>query len=427
VIGLSLFKIGASGLLPGLAGAALMVVLLRFHHIPEYLESVFTLMIVVVVYTVSDLIQAESGLLSATIMGIALANQRWVVVQHIIQFKENLRILLISSLFILLAARVDMGSLELLGASSFYFLLALILVVRPATVFLSTLAAGLTWRDKVFASWMAPRGIVAAAVSSVFALRLEAAGYDQAELIVPVVFSVIVGTVLFYGLTAGPVARRLGIAGGAAQGCLILGAHPWARTIARALIQEEVPVLLVDSNRENVLAARLEGVPVFHGNILAEEIPEKLPMEDLGRLLALTANDEVNTLAAIHLAGVLGKHEVYQLSAVEEEKEEKALSRRLRGRILFAKGASFNALSQRFREGMEIKVTSLSGAFDYEAFRERYPDSLLLFAKAGNVLRISVAGEKLEPKPGQKVIAVVRVSGAEATGAKAAVRAAGGS
>jgi NhaP-type Na+/H+ or K+/H+ antiporter len=170
---MGLLKTLASGVVLGLAGALVLLLLMRAYRVPEYLENPFALMMVVLVYTGSDFIRAESGLLSVTFMGMAVANQRWVAVHHIVEFKENLRVLLISSLFILLAARLEVGSLELLGAGSLVFLAALIVIVRPAAVFLSTLGSGLGMKEKVFLSWMAPRGIVAAAVSSVFVLRLE--------------------------------------------------------------------------------------------------------------------------------------------------------------------------------------------------------------------------------------------------------------
>jgi NhaP-type Na+/H+ or K+/H+ antiporter len=399
------------GVVLGLVGALVMLVLMRFYHIPDYLESSFTLMMVFVVYTASDMIQEESGLLSVTVMGIAMANQRKVAVQHIVEFKENLRVLLISSLFIFLAARLDPGSLRLLGWGSPIFLLFLIAVVRPLAVFGSTPGSGLRWQEKVFLSWMAPRGIVAAAVASVFAIRLEEAGYEQGRMLVPLVFMIIVGTVAFYGLTAAPVSRRLGISGGAPAGCLLVGAHSWARDITEALQKAGIPVLVADNNRGNIAAARLAGLPTYYGNILAESVPEQLPLEGIGKLIALTANDEVNSLAALHFAEVLGRREVYQLPGLETgggASDPESLSRDIRGRLLFEPGATYSELSRRFRRGRIVKATSLSQEFDFEAFRARYgPDLLVLFVIEGEILKVAVADESLEPRRGQTVLALV--------------------
>lgn len=163
-------------------------------------------------FVASNLLQADSGLLAVTLMGIILANQKTVGVRHIIEFKENLRVLLISFLFILLAASLDMDSFSLIGWNSLWFLAALMLLARPLAVFLSTLKSDLSWRERLFLAWLAPRGIVAAAVASVFAFRLLEAGHPQAELLVPVTFIVIAGTVAIYGLSVSPLARRLKVA-----------------------------------------------------------------------------------------------------------------------------------------------------------------------------------------------------------------------
>jgi hypothetical protein len=367
-------------------------------------------MMVVVLYTVSDSIQPESGLLSVTLMGIALANQRWVTVKQIVEFKENLRVLLISVLFILLAARLDVESLYVLGWSSLVFLVVLIVVVRPATVFFSTIRSGLDWREKMFLSWMAPRGIVAAAIASVFALRLGEEGFAQATALVPVVFVVIVGTVLFYGLTAAPAARRLGISGGTPQGCLLAGAHPWARKIGEALQKAGLDVLLVDSNRANVSSARMSGLAAVHSSILAESMPDELPLDGIGKLLALTANDEVNSLAALHFSDVFGRKEVYQLpsKASKSEKDTEELPAELRGRMLFGSELTFTHLSRRFAGEARLKTTTLSEEFDYDAFRELYGESAApLFVLEGKTLRVATGRDSLSPKPGHTVIALV--------------------
>ncbi|MBX7252043.1 MAG: cation:proton antiporter, partial [Candidatus Promineofilum sp.] len=236
VPGFVLLGVGRSlvvGVILGLLGAAVLVALMRRHLIPDYLQSGVTLMLVVGFFTLGDLLAAEGGLLTVTLMGIALANQPWVPVRHIVEFKENLQVLLIGVLFILLAGRVDVADLLTVGWPALGFIALLILVARPLGVLLSTWRTPLSNAERLFLMWMAPRGIVAASVASVFAFELSAAGVAEADLLSPVVFLVIVGTVIFYGLTAGPVARRLGLAEREPQGALIVGAHPFARALAR--------------------------------------------------------------------------------------------------------------------------------------------------------------------------------------------------
>ena len=165
------------------------------------------LSLAVAVFTASNTLQPDSGLLAVTVMGIALANQRAVSIVHIIEFKENLRVLLISMLFIVLAANMDGQTVRALLPQGLVFVAVLVLLVRPLAVFISTIGARAAFREKVVMSWLAPRGIVAASIASMFAFRLESLGYADAALIEPITFIVVAGTVLIYGLTAAPLAR----------------------------------------------------------------------------------------------------------------------------------------------------------------------------------------------------------------------------
>ncbi len=219
----------------GMLGGFLMMIMLKYRQLPEYLQNAASLTFVVIVFTGSNMIQSESGLFAVTIMGIFLANQKSVTVKHIIEFKENLRVLLISSLFVILAARLSISDLENLGWRSFVFLGLLILIIRPVAVFLSCIGSDLNRREKLFLSWMAPRGIVAAAVSSLFAIELSYAGIPEADRLVPLTFLVIVGTITVYGLTASPLAKWLHVSDAAPQGILIIGAHSLGQAIGTAI------------------------------------------------------------------------------------------------------------------------------------------------------------------------------------------------
>lgn len=394
----------------GLLAARSLVFLLKRYWIPDFLQNPVSLMLVVGAFTVSNVLQAESGLLTVTVMGIALANQRAVSVKHIIAFKENLRVLLISTLFILLAARLQWRDLAPLGMESLAFLAVLILVARPAAVALSTVNADLNWRERMFLAWMAPRGIVAAAVSSIFALRLAEAGYVQAERLVPVTFLVIIATVTLYGLTASPVARWLQIATPHLQGVLIVGAHAWARAIASALQEEGYRVLLVDTNWANIAAARMAGLPTHYGSVLAENAPDDIALEGIGRVLALTSNDEVNALTALHFAELFGRAEVYQLSPKSDGGGDlQTVPQHLRGRLLFGADMTYTTLSDRVAAGAVIKKTPITKEFDYKAFQARYGSSavpLFLIDNTGN-LTVCTVDQPVAPKPGQTLISLI--------------------
>jgi NhaP-type Na+/H+ or K+/H+ antiporter len=198
----------------GILGAGLIVLLIKRRYIPDYLQIPVTLTVIVSVYATANLLRTESGLLAVTILGISLANQKTVAVGQIVNFFENIRVVLLSSLFTVLAARLSLNDLGyMLSWNSFAFLGLLILVVRPVAVALGTIGTGLSRQERIFLGLVAPRGIVAASVSSIFASQLQAAGVMQAERLEPVTFLIIIGTVTVCGLSAAPLAQRLGVSG----------------------------------------------------------------------------------------------------------------------------------------------------------------------------------------------------------------------
>ncbi len=319
-------KTAAIGVFFGLGVGVLLVRLVERYLIPDYLQGVVFLTSALALFALSNFLQDESGLVTVTLFGIYLANQKRVSVKHIVEFKENLVVLLVSCLFIVLGARIEASTLIDFGWRGAFFLLALILIVRPASVFAAGFRSGLHWREKLFLGFMAPRGIVAAAVASVFSLEFAhiahqqgngsaaAALAEQALQLAPLTFLVIVGTVSVYGLGAAPLARWLGLADPNPQGVLFAGADYWIREIASALHQEGITVALLDTNYSNVAAARMAGLNAHCISVLSEYVHEELDLAGIGRLLALTPNDEVNSLASIEFAHHFGRKNVFQLA-----------------------------------------------------------------------------------------------------------------
>jgi len=419
----------ATGVIIGGGAALVLIVLFEQNWIPDFLDAPVLLATVLGIFAASNTMQAESGLVTVTVMGIVLANQRRVEIEHLIKFKENLGVLLISVLFILLSGRIRPSDVSQLGLNGFLFLLVLIFVVRPIAVFASTLGTKLTFKERVFLAWLAPRGIVAAAVASVFALELEHAlnhpeglsfdaSYaqllrDDAGQLVPLTFLVIIATVATYGLTAGTLARWLGLADQNPQGMLIAGAGAFARAAAKAVQKEGYQVLLVDSNRENIRAARMDDLPCRHGNILSDTLRDELDLSGLGRFLAMTPNDEVNSLASLIMRNEFGRAGVYQLPVnkvrlTQQGREEAAPPE---GRRLFAEGLTYAELNRRIVEDRAVvKKTLLTEEFDFPAFLRQHGDSaVVLFVVAPKSKSISIrnAGESISPQPGQKLISLV--------------------
>ncbi|PIQ85375.1 MAG: hypothetical protein COV74_09250 [Candidatus Omnitrophica bacterium CG11_big_fil_rev_8_21_14_0_20_45_26] len=378
---LGIIKTILFGSLLGSVGAWLLTISLKRYWIPDYLQSAISLMLALVVFGISNMIQHESGLLAVTLMGLLLANQRTIDVGHIISFKENLRVLLISSLFIVLAAHLELSVIFPIGWREVLFILFIIFFVRPVAILLSTWRVGISGREKTFLAFMAPRGIVAAAVSSVLALELVSAGAYGAERIAGLTFLVVIVTVIFYGLIAPFLARYLGIASPNPQGVIILGAHKWARKIGVAIKQEGFPVLLVDSNPGNVLSAHQDGLNAYCGDFLSDQIIDQLNLDGIGHLLALTPNDSTNSLAALHFLDFFGRSEIFRLPVMQKPGAgDHNLSSRTYGRVLFKSEATYTKLNKLFLEQGSVEKVQVLDSFSLDDFENTYgKEALILF------------------------------------------------
>jgi len=416
VIIMSILRTILFGTIVGGAFALLLTWLLSRYLIPDFLQEVATLSFVVAVFLISNLIQEESGLLSATVMGIVMANQKTVPVKKIKDFKENLTVLMIPVLFILLSARLSRSDIELMDYPGLIFLLILILIARPFSVFISTIKSDLDIRERLFISAMAPRGIVAAAVSSVFALKLAEAGVPQIEYLVPVTFMVIMGTVVIYGFAAPVLSKVLKVSRSNPRGVIIAGAQEWALEIARILREAGFSVVIVDTFRYHINKAKMMGIPAYNESIISEKLVDQLNLEGIGKLLAMTSNDEVNAMGVLHFSEIFDQENLYQLHPDTKEDEREFSPGHLRGRLLFGKDVTYSTLSRRFSEGAAVKSTRLTAEFSYKDFRARYGESMIplfLIDQGGQLLPFT-SRDEIAPRQGNTIIALV---GAPQTGA----------
>jgi NhaP-type Na+/H+ or K+/H+ antiporter len=283
----------------GIAGGGLIAYVLRFRKVvPEGLENIFTLSIALAVFQISNAILGESGLVSVILAGMVVGNVRTRVQRDLLEFKEQLTILLIGLLFVLLAADIRLADVTHLGTPGVLTVLAVMLVVRPINVFLCTIGSGLALKEKIFLSWLAPRGIVAAAVASLFAETLEREGIPNGESLRALVFLVIAMTVLVQGLSSGMVAKLLGLRKRVGSGYVILGANPLSRYIAGALRRCGEEVVFIDSNPDATHAAQEDGYRVIFGNALEERTLLRAELDRFADAIAITQNEGVNLLFA---------------------------------------------------------------------------------------------------------------------------------
>jgi len=322
---LQFIRIALVGSALGYFSAVVMKQLLTRKWIPHYLINVFTLAFVMMMFVASGIIVHDSGLLTVVIMGLVLGNMDVPHLKEILYFKESLSILLISVLFILLSANINISDLELLmNWRCIALFLAIILVVRPLGVFLSTRKSTLSLNEKLFISWVGPRGIVAAGIASLFGIKLVKQGLDGAEYITPLVFMVVLGTVLLNATTARFFAKLLGVMIDKSNGTLIVGANQSARLLAKYISDNGQEVALIDTNISNIKKATKEGLKGFNIDIYRDDIFDNLELNEMGYLMALTGSSDVNKFALNKLKKNFGENGSYRLISPEEMEQGEA-------------------------------------------------------------------------------------------------------
>lgn len=399
-------KMTVAGVVVGGAVAYALGEALRRHAIPVYLYNMTTLACVFLAFAVADSLAHESGLLAVTVMGATLANRKGVPIDEILEFKENLSLVLVAGLFILLAARLDPSAFFSLGWASLGVFAVMQFVGRPAKVAWATRGSDLQWRERALLAWIAPRGIVAAAVSGLFALQLEASGIEGAVSLVPLSFVVIIGTVVLQSLTAGPLARALGVAEPQPRGVLIIGANPLAREIARALAEQKIDVVVTDTQWDNVSRARMLGIRTYYGNPLSQHAEIGLELSGLGTMVAMTGDPHLNALACERMARDLGRNKVYRLELRPDDSGRSVASGG--GRAAFGGDVSYDVLSAALARGARVRATSLTEEFGFEDLRTRNSAFFApLFAiDPKGTARVFAADSQFEPQPGWTVIAM---------------------
>lgn len=386
-------KLIVVGSLLGVIGGQALGLVLKHHWLPEYLHNIVTLTLVFGVFALSNHLEHESGLLAVTVMGIWLANMKGVHIEEILNFKESLSILLISGLFIILASRIDFDQIKSLGWMPIGIFLVIQFFARPIKVWISTLGSNLQWQEKVMVSWIAPRGIVAAAVSALFALKLEAINYPNADLLVSLTFIIIITTVVVQSATARPLAKLLGVAEPESIGLLIVGANPVAQAIAKCLHKENVNFIIADSYWKHIKQARMDGYKTYYGNPVSKHADQHLNLIGVGHLLGLSMNRHINTLAAQKYASEFGKQNIFTLKPAEDKNRdsEKHLSSiDFRGSILFG-GKTYAQLASLLAKDAVVKSTLITDEFTFKMYTEKHGSNIIpLFAVSPKSKQIKV-------------------------------------
>jgi NhaP-type Na+/H+ or K+/H+ antiporter len=405
------------GLVIGVAGAFVLSRLLkRPHLVPAELANLVVLAGVWGVFALAEWLHSESGIMAAVAMGLAFQRGAVPEEQRLRRFKEQLTVLGISLLFVLLAASLPLDVIVSEGWPGLLTVVALMIVVRPIDVVVSLWRSTLSWREKAFIAWIAPRGVVAASVASLFALELGEAGYTEGSRLLAITFLTIALTVTLQGITASPLARLLGLQSLEGRRAIVVGAGPLGRALAELFRRYGRPVVVVDRNSALIAQAQALGFEAVEGNGLDEETLERVGAEEAETLVAATTNSEVNALAA-HLArDAFGVMRAFPVLGHPSRGAGPRLVDRVGGRMAFGHPVDVREWEYAIEHGA-AQIVQYLVPVDWTGHAMRsltMPDDVVVLARvhAGSV---ELAQSELVWQRGDEAVVLSRVGGSDAT------------
>jgi len=399
----------AVSLSAGILPAYLIRYLFTRDLMPEILKTPMLISIALVIFSLCNLEMGGAGLMAVTIFGMALANLQIPGVTELRRMKESLVVLVVSVLFIMLTADLHRTVLARLSIPIFALTVVVLFVVRPMGIFLSTLGTSMPWKEKLFVGWIAPRGIVAAAVAGEAGISLKEAGYQSADLIMPAVFAVIAVTMILHGFSLRPIARLLKLTLSNDPAIAILGASPWSINFASCLRRAGVPVLLVDNRSSALMPATRRDIPVLRAELLSQHGQESFEERPADYLIATTGDGIYNGMVCGHLAPTMGRQRVYQISpGVARLDFYHGLSRDARGKVLGDPAWNYTLFDTLFEQGWRFVAV--------EATEESAPTfgtdenrlDILVVRRDGNILiRSAEDNDKAVPQPRDCMVSMV--------------------
>lgn len=371
-------------------------------HIPEYLKSPAVFIVVILCFTIPEEVIKATGLLSVTAMGITLANMGISSVADMRHFKENISILLISAIFIMLTASLQVDTiLEIFTPNIIGYVLLMMFAVRPLSIFLSTIGTNLALNEKILVGWIAPRGIVALTVSGYFATILADAGYAGASILTTLTFGLVFFTVVAHGFSIRWLAKKLNLSMEGRPGTLIVGSNRFTVELAKSLSKAKTPVIIVDSSWEKLRKAREAGVPFYHGDMLSEQTEYNLDTIPYEYLLTVTDDNSYNALVCTTFIPEYGRTNVYKISALDNiYGGTRETVSKVGGRILFGEDINMDDIRDRMEAGYVFRQTNITEQFTYDKYlleKEKGTVLLYLIKPSG---QIKFYSEEMSISPG---------------------------
>lgn len=312
------------GLAIGYVGGEITAFLIKRKWIPEEMLNAFIVGAAVLIFGGTEGLISEGGLLSVTVAGLVVGIRQPAELKRIVEFKSIITDILIGFIFILLTARLEVEQFFDFGIKGYTLVAVVMCIVRPLSIIACTQGSGMSWREKTFLGWIAPRGVVAASMASLFTLSLASQqSFAHPEFLETFVYSVIICTVVLQGFSAAPLAYLLKVRQPEPQGWLFVGAHPVARAAAKFLQEvRKVPVALIDGNRRAVMDAEAEGLTAIFGDAReADDFINRPELREVGRMMAFTDNEDLNELLCKKWEGMFGKGRVYRWASIPNTSE----------------------------------------------------------------------------------------------------------
>ncbi|SDE65968.1 NhaP-type Na+/H+ or K+/H+ antiporter [Paracoccus isoporae] len=392
--------------LVGFAAAMAVVKAFRESLVPEYMKVPLLFVLVLAAFAMANMVLHESGLLAVTVMGLIIANANLPSYAEIYRFKEQATTLLLSGVFILLAAGVNFEMLGLLNWRSALFIVAVILLVRPATVMASLAGTPIPWKERLLVAFTGPRGVVLLAISGIFAERLVAEGVSDGAVLQPLAFVLVLSTVVLHGFSLKPLAQKLELSSGETPGMIVVGGSAFSTGLATALINADVKVLITDPNRGMLRSAREGGVPTYYGDILSEAADHGVEFISYSTILAASDNDAYNTLVATDLAPEFGRDSIWQISRAKEDRARHSLPNQLGGQGING-GRTLAQYLELLAEGWIFRTTRLTEEYTYDDWKELREGAIPLAIVEDNTVRFVGRDEEIEGAPEMRIISLI--------------------
>jgi NhaP-type Na+/H+ or K+/H+ antiporter len=331
--------------------------------LPEYLKSPIIFCFVLICFTFGEVIMHETGMLAVTIMGLTLSRSKKYVysIGSIGHFMENISVMLTSTVFILLTASLTIDTIiDIFSWPIILFVITMLFLVRPLSIWLSTIGTELSLQERTLVGWIAPRGIVALTVSGYFAELLMEDGYQNASILTPLTLALVFITVCAHGFSIGPIARKLGLANTDSSGIIIVGASSFSIAFAKHLIEMGTSVLITDTSDDKLYRARQLGIATYHGEILSEHSDFEVDMTPYDTILAMRGDAAYNALVCQTYIPEFGYNNTFSLPIGVRQTEQKQISPALKAHLLFGEEATFTELNKKVNIGYSIKTIEMN-------------------------------------------------------------------